>query len=78
MKKIKIRFYKYKNHYLIQRKTIFGWKFISYIQNLGYGTIICRYNDVNKESLLNQVLENYYRKDKRFVKIIEYPEIHEY
>ena len=78
MKTIKIRFIKrgkIPSDYLIQKKTWLGWKYISYSH--GYSTDILYCKD-NKEELLKEVLECHYSTDKRFVKVIEYPEIKHY
>jgi hypothetical protein len=40
-----------------------------------FDTLYCK---DTKEELLNVVLETHYETDKRFVKIIEYPEIKHY
>ena len=80
MKTIKIRFINRNNKdFLIQKKTWFGWKYIGYWQMASSGdSIWYLYCKETKEELLNQVLENYYKTDKRFVKIIEYPELKMY
>jgi hypothetical protein len=77
MKTIKIRFVRKKNsnNYNIQRKTIFGWKYIGYYIDMGYGGVYNYYSNHSKDDLLLNVLENYYKQDKRFVEIIEHPEI---
>jgi hypothetical protein len=77
MKTIKIRFIKYKDkyNYTIQRRGWFGWKDITYTINMGYGSVTYKYSAVTKEELLEKVLEEYYKVDKRFVEIIEYPTI---
>jgi len=72
MRTIKIRFIETKGTYYIQRKTWFGWKDIGYSIDMGYGGFWERYSAKNKEDLLKDVLENYYRVDKRFVQIIEH------
>jgi hypothetical protein len=80
MKKITIRFIKYKDkyRYTIQRRGWFGWKDITYTINMGYGSVTYEYSAVTKEELLEKVLEEYYEVDKRFVEIIEYPTIKVY
>lgn len=78
---IKIRFVWRKGHknYAIQRRTWYGrWKYIGYTINMGYGSIYDYYVDETKEKLLYRVLECYYRKDKRFVNVHEYPTIKHY
>jgi hypothetical protein len=73
--KIKIRFIKRKNDYLIQRKSFMGWKYIGYPIEMGYGSVYNLYCQDTKEKLLEEVLEKYYEVDKRFVEIMEYPDI---
>lgn len=79
MKEIKIRFVqrgKENVDYLIQKKTIFGWKNITYESCGGAGDCFdVPYQNYSKENLLLNVLEKHYKMDKRFVKVIEYPKI---
>ena len=81
MKEIKIRFVqrgKENVDYLIQKKTIFGWKNITYESCAGVGAGYCfdvPYQDSSKENLLQDVLEKHYKMDKRFVRVKEYPKI---
>lgn len=78
MKKITIRFIKYKNKYTIQRRGWFGWKDITYTINMGYGSLTNYYSAETKEDLLKEVLEEYYEVDKRFVQVIEHATIEIY
>ena len=81
MKTITIRFIKnskYKDNYTIQRRGWFGWKDITYTINMGYGSVTYDYSAETKEKLLNQVLEEYYKVDKRFVQVIEHATIEIY
>ena len=81
MKTITIRFIKnskYKDNYTIQRRGWFGWKDITYTINMGYGSLTYDYSAETKEGLLNQVLEEYYKIDKRFVQVIEHATIEIY
>jgi hypothetical protein len=73
--RIKIRFVKRKNDYLIQRKSFMGWKYIGYTIDMGYGSLHNLYCQDTKEKLLDEVLEKYYEVDKRFVEVTEYPHI---
>ena len=76
MTAIKIRFVKNCEDFYIQRKTIFGWTYITYSIGGGSGdTVDYRYTSKSKEALLSDILERYYKKDKRFVKVTEYPTI---
>jgi hypothetical protein len=79
MKTITIRFvHRLKVHdYLIQKYTIFGWKYIKYSTGFGDSVDIL-YCKNTKEELLKEVLDDHYKTDKRFVNIIEYPEIKHY
>jgi hypothetical protein len=80
MKTITIRFiHRVKVHdYLIQKYTIFGWKYITYKSSTNWGSVDTNYCKDTKEDLLKEVLEHHYKTDKRFVNIIEYPEIKHY
>lgn len=76
MKTIKIRFIQHrKNKYSMQRKGFFGWRDITYTINMGYGSVTYDYIEETKESLLDKVLEEYYKMDKRFVRVIEHSTI---
>jgi hypothetical protein len=75
MKEIKIRFILENEKYRAERKTLFGWRSISYVIDMGYGSIGYYYTGTTKEELLAELLENYYKMDKRFVRVIEYPTI---
>ena len=76
MKKIIIRFIDHKGKFRIQRKTWYGrWKNVTYVVELGYARAIYSYSGNTKEETLNEVLENYYKVDRRFVEIAEYPTI---
>jgi len=79
MKTIKIRFINRGEDYLIQKKTWLGWKYIGYYQMACTGdSIWYLYCKDTKEELLLKVLEHHYKTDKRFVKVVEYPEIKHY
>lgn len=75
--RIKIRFVKRKNDndYLIQRRSFMGWKYIGYTADTGYGSVRYLYCQNSKKELLEEVLEKYYKVDKRFVEITEYPTV---
>lgn len=76
MKTIKIRFIQHReNKYSMQRKGLFGWRDITYTINMGYGGVTYDYIEETKESLLDKVLEEYYKMDKRFVRVIEHSTI---
>ena len=80
MKTIKIRFifYPNRNKYTIQRKTLFGWKNITYKLDFGYGSVIEYYAGSTKENLLDVVLDNYFIVNKKHTRIVEYPELKYY
>lgn len=79
MTTITIRFINRSKDYLIQKKTWLGWKYISYSQMAGFGdSVDILYCENTKEELLFKVLEVHYKIDKRFVKVIEHPEIKHY
>ena len=85
-KKIKIRFIARcmdinaePSDYLIQRKTLFGWRYIKYEEASGFGySAIILYCNKSKEELLNNVFKNYYRSCLEFYSIEEYPMIKSY
>jgi len=71
-KSIKIRFiYNQNRFYTIQYSGWFGWRTIS--TNFGLD-----YNDVNKEKLLETVLDEVFFVDKKHIEVIEYPTINKY
>lgn len=79
MKTITIRFIKHNDKkYTIQRRGWFGWKDIGYSVDMGYGGFWANYTAETKEDLLKEVLENYYKVDKRFVQVIEHSTIEVY
>ena len=78
MKTITIRFIKNKDRYTIQRRGWFKWKDITYTIDMGYGGVIYDYSAPTKEELLKEVLEKYYKVDKRFVQVIEHATIEMY
>jgi hypothetical protein len=78
MRTLKIRFVERDNKYTIQHKKWFGWKDLTYTIDMGYGAIVNYYENKNKESLLNEVLEEKFNTVKKFVEIIEYPTIKVY
>lgn len=79
MKKIKIRFVnrlrKEDLYYEIQRKTIFGWRYFTYVVNGDAGSVSYRYNGKYKQGLLTAVIQDIYKTELKHVKIIEYPMI---
>lgn len=85
-KKIKIRFVarckdinSEPSDYLIQRKTLFGWKYMTYTMSGGTGDgVNVLYCNNSKEELLNNVFKNYYRSCLEFYNIEEYPMIKTY
>lgn len=83
MKKIKIRFIETtdregKVSYKIQRKSLFGWKYITYFVGSIHGDSYYHYTKSTKEELLEKVLKCYYQTCRDFVLIVEYPTIKKY
>lgn len=78
MKTIKIRYVKRKDTYYMERKSLFGWRRLGYILDMGYGSIWQSYTSNDKKELIKEVLEKHYMIDKRFVEVIEYPMIKVY
>jgi hypothetical protein len=81
-KTIRIRFVNRQFHkgndwqYAVQRKTWYGsWKYIGYTTDMGYGSVYNYYTGKTKQAVLHSVLERYYKMDRRFVNIFEYPEL---
>ena len=75
MKKIKIRFINRGTDYLIQRKTLFGWKYLTYEDCTNWGCVTTLFCKDSKKELILWVLDSYYKTTIKFVQIIEYPEI---
>jgi len=79
MKKIKIRYIEHrKGFFAIQRKTLFGWKFITFEVGGYGGSVIFRYSEKSKKKVLKKVLDNYYKTCKKYVTIVEYPSLRIY
>ena len=82
--KIKIRFVERCSQdgevkdYLIQKKGLFGWKYIKWIEEMGHGSIVYFYCDNQKSGLLDLVLEKHFRTTKKFCSITEYPSLRIY
>ena len=75
MSKLKIRFVKTKEGYTAQRKTWLIWRDITYVINLGYGSIVYPYTNKNKKDLLTEILDKKYNKCKKHVVVYEYPSL---
>jgi len=78
MKRLKIRFVQHGQtigaDYFIQRKRfLFGWSYITYTVNMGYGSIVSGYSASTQEAVLDNVLRDKYNTCKEFVEITEYP-----
>jgi hypothetical protein len=85
MKKIKIRFVaRAKNvnseitDYLIQKKTIFGWRHIKFLESGYGGSSYSLYCADSKEELLSIVFKRYLHSCQEFYEVIEYPMIKTY
>lgn len=76
MKKLKIRFVQREKFgvYYIQKKTIFGWQFLTWSNYFGRE----KYENANTSLLLDDVLDRKYNTILKYVKIIEYPTIKMY
>lgn len=76
METIRVRFIEKKRHFFIQRRTWYGcWKYIGINVNYGGGSCFSFYSQDDKESLLNEVIKDYYGLHKDIVRVIEYPTI---
>jgi hypothetical protein len=82
MKKIKIRFVKIGDvlsEYKIQKKSLFGWNYISYSQMGCTGDYVSYdYTGRTKEELLEIVLDQHFKRAKRFVEVEQHPTIRIY
>lgn len=82
MKRLKIRFIEFgkgdKTIYEIQVKKWYGWETQGYTVSMGYGAVYNNYENKDKESLLDEVLEKEFKTAKKFVKITEYPTLKKY
>ena len=84
MKKINVRFVERCSKegeikdYLIQRKTLFGWKYITWTCDMGYGAVVYMYCKNNKKELLDEVLDKYYKVGEKYVSVTEYPSLKTY
>jgi len=77
MELVKIRFAYCAKHnkYNIQRKTSFGWKDITYIKEKGYGPVKYLYYKETKKEILDAIVNDYFKVNKKHVVFIEYPEL---
>ena len=74
MKKIKIRFVLCKGVYHIQEKKWYGWRYINYRIVGGFGDVFYyAYYAQSTEILLTDVLNKYYKRNKDYIEITEYP-----
>jgi hypothetical protein len=64
--------------YLIQQKKWYGWKYIRYSVDTGYGSLNYLYRKNTKKELLRYVLDNHFQVGSKFVQIEEYPMIKTY
>jgi len=80
MKTIKIRFIKVipvdkSSFFYIQKKRLWWWVTLGYWMGSVGGDVWYPYTNIDKDKLLNTVLENYYKTDRKFIKITEYPSL---
>ena len=74
MKKIKLRCIEQeRGFFAIQRKTLFGWKYITYLACSFGGCVRIRYCEKTKKKVLKKALDGYYKTCKKYVTIIDYP-----
>jgi len=64
--------------YLIQQKKWYGWRYLTYNIDTGYGSVNYLYCKNTKKELLKYVLDNHFQIGSKFVKIQEYPMIKTY
>jgi hypothetical protein len=77
-KTISIRFINKFGTYYIQRKSLFGWKYLSGFHLVCDQKIYYDYYDGDTENLLNRVIKEHYGVDRKYVIIKEYPMIKYY
>jgi hypothetical protein len=75
---IKIRFVEKFNGFFIQKKTLFGWKYIYYVINIMNESAQYNYFNTSKEKLLAEVIKDHYGLSPDYVEILEYPSIKHY
>ena len=85
MRTLKIRFVEHcegvaqsPKFYTIQVKEWYGWKTLSYVIDMGYGSIVDYYSKETKSELLETILDKVYRTTKKHIWIVEYPSIRKY
>lgn len=79
MKNIKIRFIQHPDTFLIQKKTILGWKYIRYYVGASNGdSVSYQYQNKSKELLLDEVLDKHFNACRKYIQITEYPKIKKY
>jgi hypothetical protein len=79
MKKIKIRYIEDKKGcFEIQRRTVFGWRYLTFKVCTYGGCVMFRYTEKTKNEILKKVLNNYYRVCDTYITIIEYPSLRIY
>jgi len=85
MKKLKIRFVAIcplerdrAEHFEIQIKRWYGWRYLGHIVDYGLASGYERYYKKTKQELIDYVIEHYYKKTKQYIQITEYPELRKY
>jgi hypothetical protein len=78
IKIIKIRFIEKFNGFFIQKKTLFGWKYIYFVNKIMNEYTRYNYFNQNKEKLLVDVIKEHYGLSIENVEILEYPSIKHY
>jgi hypothetical protein len=75
MKKIKIRFVQFGDLYYVQKKTLFGWKYITYHFSVNGEKHDVAYFHFDKEELLSIIVKDHYGLSPDRVKVEIDPEI---
>ena len=79
MKEIKIRYIEHKmGCFEMQRKTVFGWRYLTFKVSTYGGSVMFRYTEKSKKEVLKNVLNGYYRVCDKYITIIEYPSLRIY
>lgn len=80
MRNVKIRFVEIGSetpnpHFLVEKKTLFGWTYITKTIHLGYGSVCECYGAKTKKELLGIILKEHYKTCAEFCTITEYPSL---
>lgn len=75
IKRIKIRFIQKFDVFYIQKKTFFGWTYVTYKSTILNEVVYHKYFNKDKKFLLEEIIKDHYGLSKDSVEILEYPSI---